>query len=96
MQTPDVIIINHPTGGIVIVADPRVDDAQVAQVVEYVQRRAELHPERLTTASYNCPVDVTLPEYLEGVDVLCYDPIPIPPQRSPGPVPLRVIPSRRR
>lgn len=47
LPSPDVLAVNHPAGGIIVVADVRVPDAQLDAFCDYVRRIVALHPDRL-------------------------------------------------
>jgi len=62
LPQPDLLMINHPERGLVLIADPRVSDDAIDRLVQVCEARAGLHPERLLPRDYADDADdVDLP-----------------------------------
>lgn len=58
LPQPDLLMINHPERGLVLIADPRVSDDAIDRLVQVCEARAGLHPERLLPRDYADADDV--------------------------------------
>lgn len=85
LPTQDLFALNHPAGGVIIVADLRVSDATLESFCDYVRRRVELHPDVLNQGLPG--VIAAASDALAAIDLA---PIPGPVQQVPRP--RRVIP----
>lgn len=47
LPDPAMVVINHPVVGIVIIADPEICDTAISHFLQLIDRRAELHPDRV-------------------------------------------------
>ena len=60
LPQPDLLMINHPERGLVLIADPRVSDDAIDRLVQVCEARAGLHPERLLPRDYADDVDLPM------------------------------------
>ena len=51
LPTPDLVVVNHPTAGVVLIADHRVSDAAIGAFVQVLSARAVVHRDRIPPAS---------------------------------------------
>lgn len=49
LPSPDMIYVNHPRG-LLLLADPRVDEERIQTMLSIIRRRVALHPDYYAAA----------------------------------------------